>query len=672
MKRVQGILVFCIILISAQSIGAANCNSVACAALEKDQAWNFWGKFKPEMFYGKNISLINDVNDWDRVWYWRDTLDIYANGIWGQKACCYPVLEFMLNVRNKIVWGSPKTVGQTTDTPIKILDNVLGNHRHYLTKMYPWFREVWLKVCLNDAMELSFADRKQFFTLGAFSFELGRGIALGDAYAVGPELLGFYSDAAIDQYAFGFKLSGDMTDHVKYNLYGAILDNKSASLGDTGDEIFGQLYGRLNTPRRGFGHVNYVVASDVYWTAFNNQQGKFTVEPYIVYNNDPEQRIEIRGDADSKLGTAGVAGEFTSDNFEFGFDTAFNFGRQFVKGLDRNDVQALEVDGFYRQVNSHVYVGVDPNNPPAGTNLSLYKVTETSSTSQGRAGTALVDTSVQSSCQNGQLIGNIPGYMAAVGNYPAPAAGQQDNFWNAPDNIGFGRYRDPFVNRYAGWMGVADAAYIFCDRAIQISATAGIATGDEDPSDIEFNTSYKAFVPLQEAYTGKRVKSAFLMGGAGKLKRPLSVPTPTQNSNRFAETVDGFTNIAFIGLGSKWEPKAKKRFSVRPNMIFYWQQFSTKKFDLTTLMTTNIPARDYLGFEINTFADYNVLKDLKAYIVASVFVPGSHYRDIRGLPMSAAEARSLSRLNDTGVNAPRPGLGTDVAWTINFGLEYKF
>ena len=42
-------------------------------------------------------------------------------------------------------------------------------------------------------------------TFGAFPFELGRGIALGTAYAVDASDLGFYSENAIDQYAFGGK-----------------------------------------------------------------------------------------------------------------------------------------------------------------------------------------------------------------------------------------------------------------------------------------------------------------------------------------------------------------------------------------------------------------------------------------------------------------------------------
>ena len=67
--------------------------------------------------------------------------------------------------------------------------------------------------------------------------------------------------------------------------------------------------------------------------------GSFELEPYALYNRDPEQRVEFFGDASSRLGTIGLAGEYLSSCWEFGFDYAVNLGRQKVKGWDRNQVE---------------------------------------------------------------------------------------------------------------------------------------------------------------------------------------------------------------------------------------------------------------------------------------------------------------------------------------------
>ena len=71
------------------------------------------------------------------------------------------------------------------------------------------------------------------------------------------------------------------------------------------------------------------------------------VEPYILYNHNPEQKVEFIGDAKSDLCTFGIAGEFELGNFECGFDTAFNFGKQTVYGWDRNIIK-LENKGGQR------------------------------------------------------------------------------------------------------------------------------------------------------------------------------------------------------------------------------------------------------------------------------------------------------------------------------------
>ena len=79
-----------------------------------------------------------------------------------------------------------------------------------------------------------------------------------------------------------------------------------------------------------------------------------------------------------------------------------------------------------------------------------------------------------------------------------------------------------------------------------------------------------------------------------------------------------------------------------------------------------------MGVELNTFTYCYLVKSLKGFFVGSIFIPGSHYRDIRGKPLDRDQQAELEKYDVTGVAGPVPGLGTDTAFTFNLGVEYNF
>ncbi len=312
-------------------------------------------KFKLESFYLKQSNLINKQNISDKIILSRSTIDVNFDLLYGDKWYGYDVAEFFITFRNKGVWGNPRSIAQTTETNLKVLEAVFGAHKHFITRHIIWIRELWLKFCINDAFNLDF-ERKHYFTLGAFPFELGRGISLGNAFAVGPRILGFYSDNAVDQYAFGFKFAGDIYPKcLRYDLYGAILENQSDSLAQTAAKVRGQEFGRRLRQQRGSGRVNFIVASRLKWFPLQTDCTSVALEPYAFYNYAPEQKIEFEADSKSKLATFGAAGEFRLDNFEWGFDTAVNVGHQVVRGWDRNVIEFENRTGIVTLVNSRVH-----------------------------------------------------------------------------------------------------------------------------------------------------------------------------------------------------------------------------------------------------------------------------------------------------------------------------
>ncbi len=507
-------------------------------------------------------------------------------------------------------------------------------------------RTAWLKFELNEILGVPIVNN-HYFKIGLFPFELGRGITLGDAYAVGPEVLGFYSSSVVDQYAPGGVLHGDILENrLSYDLYTAILENRSSRLSETEAAILGEEDGKRDQPQRGSGKINFAIAARLNWDVFDTEKlGHLHIEPYALYNRDPEQKVEFLGDAISQLGSVGLALEYEHPRFAIGFDYAMNLGQQRVKGWDRNEVREENRNGQVILVNNHV---LDQN----GKKVPFVR---------NSAAQDIIDCVDRGESQNGQVIGSQPD---GVGFITTPITMSNDQ----------NRFRNPFTNVYEGWMFVIDAAYWAFDRDLRFAVAAGIASGDENPNVETKDGQFSGFISLQEIYAGDLVESAFLLGGAGKLRRPLSVPETNQSPSRFAQTVNGFTNIVYCGMSTKWKPSSwPKKFSIHPNFLAYWQEKPTKKFDALTGQQLSCLASTFLGTELNVFMDYMVLKDLKIFFVGSVFFPGEHYRDIKGKPLTASQQALLDRLDRTGFDDDRiPNLGDDPAYTFNLGLEFKF
>ena len=531
-----------------------------------------------------------------------------------------------------------------------MLEVVFGDHKHFITRQILWIRELWLDFSINNTFSLH-SENEHRFRLGAFPFELGRGIALGSAYAVGPRVLGFFSDNAIDQYAFGFKLYGPMISPTcTYDLYTAILENRMDSFSNTGAKILGQEFGHKFNQARGTGVVDFASAVRVKWNPVKEKHRLVIFEPYALYNYAPEQRIEFPADSSSKLGTIGLAGEFMHNRFEWGFDIAKNFGSQGVKGWDRNMTSFANNAGVVNIVNTEVR-----QDSSKGAKVLYVPGSDTQK---------LIDSTVQNASQNGMPIGTVNG----------------TTLYNSTT-----RFSNPYTNRFEGWMFVADGAYTLLPECkLKIAGTAGYASGDDNPNqdlaminDSSVNGKFKGFIGLQELYSGYRVQSVFLLGGTGKAPRPLSIPVSTEVPDRLPSTVAGLTNLAFVGSAVHWSPTWYDRsVGLRGNILSYWQTKATNAFDRLTGKSSDRKAPNYIGTELNIFADTDLLTDFdsfKLYCVSSVFIPGSHYKAIKGTPLTRDELKSIDSLDVTGItDDSSPFLSDNVAYTLNVGLELRF
>lgn len=648
--------------------------------LKPDIQYTFAGVLKEDMFYAKNFSLFNSCNDLDQVWFMRHTLDYIFNANYGRLTAGYPLVEFNFAVRNKGIWGAPSTLAQTTDSEIKIADVVTGRHNHFIPRHIFWMREGWLRFSIPDALKLPI-DNEHTFMLGFFPFQLGRGIALGDAYAVGQDFLGFYTDGLVDQFAPAVKFSGEIVDkRLFYDFYAACLENKSALLSDTGAKIRAQEFGYKLNPSRGFGRINFLVANRLRWFVWPEDCGEtIIVEPYWLYNRDPEQDVEFTADATGTLGTIGLACDYVSKRVEAGFECAANLGRQRVRGWDRNSIELQNRNGQIVAVNSHVYLGADPNDPAIQSSLNLYKdpfapntIAAGTINSTGRTAQRLIDETAQNASNNGKLIGTVAGLRDSLTLIPNAAAGAEPNgLYNAKN-----RFRNPYENTYKGFMFVADCAVWNDAHDLRIGVEGGYASGDDNPNFETKDGDFAGFIGLQETYSGRKVRSAFVLGGAGKIKRPLSAPDPenVQAPSEFATNVSGFTNLIYCGTGLLWIPHSQnKRLQFNPNILAFWQGSDTRKYDFRTQSFLPALASKHLGVEFNLFAHYMLFDTLRLFLISSVFVPGKHYKDLQGIPLNSDQKKLLDRLDKTGFeNDFVPNLSNDTAFTFNVGFEFKF
>lgn len=602
-------------------------------------------RYRPESFYGNNTSLLRDCQH-DTIFFSRHTLD-YGVGV-----SLDSIMQFNTTFRNKGIWGGTNLGSSTTRDEFKTFDVVGGSHSHSIPRHLTWAREIWLEFSWPDALDLS-PHGSHYFKIGIFPFSLGGGIALGNAFAVGPPNLGFFSDSSIDQFAPGALFHGDLIeDRITYGFYASFLRNRAASFKETSAKVLAQKYGgcgefiRRKDPARGFGKINYIAAIHFNWYVFNdNTYGALTLEPYGLYNYDPEQQIEFIADANSKLLTAGLAAEYVTSRFEFGFDCAFNIGRQAVCGWDRNHTQTENRDGIGVIVNSHV-LDQDGKKVPFAPKSDAQKI---------------IFDAQPGMKQNGQEIGMFDsvGFLQPVGGV---------TIFNAEN-----RFRDPYKNSYHGFMFVADTAIWLHKKDLSLVATAGYASGDDNPNFDCQDRNFDGFIGLQELYSGKRVKSAFFLSGAGKVSRPIANPLAMQRDATLSSTVNGFTNIALVGGGLNWTPLHwKKSFTLHPNIIAYWQPKEIPGIDESTGMDSGC-ADKYLGTEVNLFTQVNILKNLKLFGVFSVFVPGQFYSDVKGRRITLETAEFLDSEDTTGfAEDDIPKFGDDVAFTFNIGLEWRF
>ena len=633
------------------------------------------GKFNNEYFFYKNAVMLNS-NIPDEYGYFRSTMDSGLNVAYGEKKYGHKAFELGAKTRFKTIWGMIGYTGSTEKSSVALADSIVGSHSHKSNKSLLWVKEAWVSASLNAIMGRT-CDKQQFLKAGMFSFKLGRGIALGGCYGYIKDFLAMYNRAT-DYSPFGLLLTGELIKNkLSYDLYFGKFEEKSAKLGDTFNHVKENHMGR-KAAWAGAAKDSDVVAARLKITPIENtaQYGVLEIEPYAMYNEASDQKVELLADSKSSLGTAGLNLEYQKKNFEIGGEVAFNFGEEKLYAVDRNQIKVVntkfkgDANEALREVYSHVFYAEDDDLNTAGKQV-IYNSTNrdiVKNSCNTCNGTKKYNDNCVLQWDKKELLGNT----AATGS----------GLMNASN-----RFRPAYKNKYRGWMAVIDAAYHIEKANLKAAVSYGYASGDKNPHVEEKNKNYDGFVGLNECYSGKRVPSLFILD-ARKVKRPLTLKAGSVSS---ISTDDTFSDLHFVGLGFTWKPEVfkNKKFVMTPNMLFFWKahtspayckpeatgctiQCNGKTVTLKEGVATNKNAGKFLGTEFNVSESIEVLKDLTVTSDFAVFVPGTYYDDIQGAPMAGVDFQKLEEADLQGIPSAQYRLANDPAFFIRVGAEYKF
>jgi hypothetical protein len=635
------------------------------------------GKIRIDSLYGHNTRFLNSGNNPydDYLVPGKSTLDLGLGIAYGMMTHGREVIDFGIDLRNRSTWGKPDEVATTTVTSLKDGAYSYGTHKHDIGVPVLYVRGFDLTIDINALSKKPIDDCPlNHFKLGFFPFEIGRGISLGAAYAVTPDLLTYEPGDVIQEFAPGIMFTGilDKNKKLKYRSYLGILKNESANSNDVNEQVRGMQYGHKYFPQRGFGVFNIVWGTQFDYKLLCEGKDNLILSPYIIYAHEGEEKALITSDSFSNLVTLGFDLNGKYKKMEFDIEFAQNIGKQNVLGIDTNNII------------SDIRVYTDENNASTVTNILVNdNITYIGET---------VTTDIKN--KNAAFLGaSDPRQIAINSVYPSAENNSQKIEFPAGSNIyslqnSATRFRDPYQNYLKGFMIVGDYSYnLTCfEKDFKWNLAAGYASGDENPNsslekkgDYMKNSNYTGFISIQEIYSGKTVRSVFLLSGVGKIPRILSIPAIDSSSSdpiAFPTKIGRFNNITYFGTSINTNVEScNYNWKFNPNILIFYQPDAPIIYDINLKNKLGKESiSPFLGTEINLFLESlpKAIDGLKFFAVATVFAPGSYYSDLKNVPLDKSQLAYIKAI-ESGKSAVFTNLiGNSLAFNLNLGLEYKF
>lgn len=593
----------------------------------------FGGKLQKEVFANSSMTFLNHTIENDRSFRYRTTLDVNALAQYGDLPK-NPAVEIKMSGRIRYDVGTDAIV-KTTPVEAAVVGVPITIPASSVGKTIPWLRELSMKISLDE----NESGSNHYLRFGSFAYELGRGIALGAAYASGG-FLGLDPRFSIDQFAPGGLLHTDLyCDSLSMDFYFSLLSNPSGSFKENSQKIREhQLDLGTASVTRGPNAASWLGAVAFHWKAIDFEDCKLNVDPYLYIHPSPDQKLEFAADADSQLYGIGTAMEFRVGKFEWGFDGAFQGGHTNIKPWDRNYLKLVNNNAVATFQDTKVY-----------TNEALTTLAPATTENQ-----AAIAAGPKGFDQNGKQIGD-------------------SGLWNAND-----RFRPAQRELYHGYFFVTDFSYEIIDKQLKVFVDTGISSGQlDDLYDINSNSteeermnmSFHGYVPIQSVYSGKRIQHLVMLNtGVPR----FTVQNPDMKLDKLhvpsritgvSTLTDKFTNLAYAGSAFEYKPAkfADQKVVIKPTVFYYWMVQAPYKLgvyktidDVEVYTPSTVVASHSLGTALSLELEATLKECINVGGYAGLMLPGAQYKQFRGLQLTGGT------------------LGSNTAYVFNFFMAYKF
>jgi len=592
----------------------------------------FAGKLQKEIFANSSMGFLNNTIANDRTFRYRTTLDVNALGRYGDLPK-NPAVEIKISGRLRYDVGTDALV-KTAPGVVTIAGTSIALPSLSTQKTLPWLRELSMKVSLDENEN----GANCYLRFGSFAYELGRGIALGAAYASGG-FLGLDPRFSIDQFAPGGLFHTNLyCDYISMDCYFSLLSNPSGNFKENSQVIRDhQILPPSASKTRGPNAASWVGSVAFHWKAMDVDTTKLSIDPYFYMHVSPDQKLEYAAGADSQIYGTGIASEFRSGKFEWGFDTAIQGGYTDIKPWDRNYVSLVNDNGTTALAafqNTKVYADAGLTIPAPATT----------------ANAAIIDAGEKGYAQNNKQIGDSGLYN------------------------GLYRFRAAQRQNYHGFFFVTDFSYELIDKQLKFFVDTGISSGQLDDfydisnltAEERMNQSYNGYVQIQSVYSGKRIQHLVMLNTGvprftveypGLTVSNIDIPTRITGVSTLT---DKFTNLVYIGSAFEYKPAkfVDQKLLLKPAVFYYWMAqapyLPAATSTPTTYVKSTVLASKALGTALSLEFEATLRECINVGGYAGLMLPGMQYKQLRGTQLDGGK------------------LGSDTAYVFNFFMAYKF
>jgi hypothetical protein len=580
----------------------------------------FGGHIKMDMYGVRNAVKLNRQKD-DTINMWRERIAFGIQPSVGKASHDgVPTAEGNLTFGSTFMWrpiftaNYGKFEGAVTD-----LDFITP-------PVISFIQQAWVNLNLQNLSD-SFKAAPHNVKAGYFPYYVGRGLSLGDWSTGGIPYMGFSRlgvQSHAPKFAPGILWHGTFPNGITYEIYYSpmvsedinqgVQSNRAANVTNPTDENHGR-------------HI--VSIKGGYETKpFDKARVKF--EPYLVYYDSDRQTIDSPGDAPMNFTTVGAMVDGRLGPFMCNFEGAVQSGHQRVKKTVFKFKDPYSVN-FTQEFHPDYDIALSGNMFVFDL---AYKV------------------------KRFPIVPSLAlGYFSG-GEYP----------YNDPV--------DKFFAREDDWASITQA-----QQAI----------------DRKKNKTFKGFIPLRDYGYRGMWSNPLIMFNAGVVPRPIDLDIYALDTYNDADCA---TNLMFIGGGATWYPlKERNKLSVSSNIFFHWEAHPPRKWDVNGIQPGEGGAGDinvvapaygikgwykderanpFLGMELNTLIDYQLMRDCLLTFRAGVFFPGQLYADVKGQPnINTGEEGDRIKEDAGGIGtittvASDEGLGRSAAYGSYIRLAYLF